>query len=317
MKYFLTGANGFVGSYLAKELLSRGHQVKALRRPSSDMSMVSGLDIEWVEGDLSDPQGLVGHLRGSEAIVHAAAMVSFSPSDSFELYQSNVLGTENMVNAALELKIEPFGFVSSVAALGRGESQNLDENSKWVDSSENSFYAQTKFKAELEVWRGAAEGLRVSIVNPSIVLGRGDFSRSSLKLLDYVRKGNRFYTQGFINYVDVRDVASALVGMMEQNLGSRRYVLNAGTTEYKVFFEQVAQRLGVKAPDKRLSPFMAEIGWRLAGWYAFFTGSKPLITKETARSSMHRFTYSAKKICSETGFEFRQLEQTLDWCCKP
>ncbi len=315
MHYFVTGGNGFVGSYIIKELLSKNHTVRALHRKSSDMSKVKGLEVEWVEGDLADISRLIEVVKGCDAVVHAAALVSFSPADTQVLYQTNVEGTANLVNVCIDLGIKRFGFVSSVAALGRGESDVIDESSKWVDSEENTFYAQTKFKAELEVWRGQAEGLEVSIVNPSIVLGRGDLSRSSLQILNYVRKKNRYYTKGLINVVDARDVAAALVAMMEQGITSRRYVLNGATLEYKTFFQMVAQRFGVKPPDKELSATMAELAWRLSGVYSFFTGSKPLITKETARSSQHRYTYSSQKICDEMGFIFRPLEQTLDWCC--
>ncbi len=314
MKYFVTGGNGLVGSYIIRELTARGHEVVALRRKTSDMSLAADLKVEWVEGELSDTEGLRIHLQDCQAVIHAAAMVTFDPRDRAKLFCVNVTGTENMVNLCLDLGIRWFGFVSSVAALGRGAQLILDEQAKWLDSDENSAYAQSKFRAELEVWRGAAEGLEVVIVNPSIVLGKAPTVRSSLKILDYVRKGNRYYTDGLINYVDVRDVASILVSLIEQKITGQRFILNAGTLPYREFFAQVAARVGVPAPDRLLTPVMLEIGWRLAWVYAALTGKSPLITKETAKSSRGKFRYDASRIRS-LGFDFRPLEETLDWCC--
>jgi len=314
-KFFITGATGFIGSYLVRELLGLGHQIKALKRPSSNLAFVQDFahKIEWTDGDILDVVGLQKQIADVDYVIHAAAVVSFSPKDRKKMYEQNIQGTINMVSVAQKYPIKKFVHISSIAALGRNKNLSvISEETQWEDSDENTEYAITKYQAEMEVWRAAAEGLPVLIVNPSIVLGKGDTSRSSLQIFRFAQKQYPFYPQGSINYVDVRDVASITVSLALSPIINERYILDGGHTTFKDFFTQIATIKGFPPPTIAVSPLLAEIGWRVLAVIRFLTGIEPFLTKETARSAMQNFVYDTQKIRA-LGFSFRSLEDTLKW----
>ncbi len=317
---FLTGANGLIGSFIAREFLSEGVPVRAVRRANSDLRLIRDIEdrIEWVEGDVLDVPFLESAIRGCTYVVHAAAVVSFSPKEREKLYKINVEGTANVVNVCLSEGIQKLAYISSVAALGRPSQQSkdpqhptvVDENQKWEESPLNSHYAISKYQAELEVWRGVSEGLNSVIVNPSVVIGEGDWDKSSTALFKYVYNEKSFYTEGTFNYVDVEDVAEAVYRLVYSDIKNERFILNAGRTTYREFFELIARHMGKKAPSYRVTPLIAEIAWRWEALKAVFTGKPPLVTRETAQSSQQHFTYPATKLEKTLSFQFRTLDES-------
>ncbi|MCU0370166.1 MAG: NAD-dependent epimerase/dehydratase family protein, partial [Bacteroidales bacterium] len=226
---FITGATGLVGSHLTFELVRSGQPVRALKRPSSDMGMLEKVfrlysdnpenllsTIEWVEGDILDIFSLEEAMEGADTAYHCAALVSFLPKDRKKLIKINTEGTANVVNAALEKKLRKLCHVSSIAALGRPENLTdvIDEDLVWKTSRNNSVYAVSKYGAEREVWRGTAEGLDAVIVNPSIILGVAGNSQGSSRLFNTVWQGLKVYPPGKNGFVDVRDVARAMILLM-------------------------------------------------------------------------------------------------------
>ncbi|MFT4031234.1 MAG: NAD-dependent epimerase/dehydratase family protein [Siphonobacter sp.] len=315
----LTGANGLIGSAIARKFLAEGMAVRALKRPASDLSLVQDIAplMEWVEGDILDVLSLEKAIAGCEYVVHAAAVVSFLPKEKELLYRVNVEGTANVVNVCLREKGIKLTYISSIAALGRvtpGSNQRgivtIDENAKWEESPLNTHYARSKYQGELEVWRGISEGLSAVIVNPSIVLGEGDWDKSSTALFKYVFDEKPFYTSGILNYVDVKDVVEAIYQLTINDIKEERFIVNGGYTTYQHFFSLIAQYSGKKAPRYRVTPFLAEVAWRWEAIKAWFTGKSPLVTKETAKSSQQQFQYSAHKVQSTIGMKFRTLEET-------
>ncbi len=317
---FLTGANGLIGSAIARKFVSEGVPVRAIRRSNSDLRLIQDIQdqIEWIEGDVLDVACLESAIRGCLHVVHAAAVVSFSPKEREKLYKINVEGTANIVNICLSEGVQKLAYISSVAALGRPAqpSKNpelptaIDENQKWEGSPLNSHYAISKYQAELEVWRGVSEGLNTVIVNPSTVIGEGDWDKSSTALFKYVFHEKPFYTDGTFNYIDVQDVAEAVYLLMYSAIKNERFVLNAGRTSYRHFFELVAKEMGKKAPSYRVTPLIAEVAWRWEAFKSIITGKQPLVTKETAQSSQTHFTYPSTKIESALNFKFRGLEES-------
>jgi dihydroflavonol-4-reductase len=325
MVALITGVTGLVGSAVAKELLSQGCQVRALVRDISSASKVAALSdkIEVVEGDILDIFSLEKAFEGVDYVVHAAAMVSFSPKERDQMYKVNVEGTANVVNVCISSKIKKLCFISSVAALGRpaqnlsktGEQIQIDENQKWENSETNSHYAITKYLAECEVWRGQAEGLSMVILNPSIVLGEGDWTRSSTQLFKYVFDEKPFYTQGFLNYVDVLDVAKAAGLLLFSDIQNERFCISAGLVSYKTFFESIADSFGKKRPGIEVKPWLMNIIWRFEAVKSWITGRAPLITKETAKTSRLKILYRNDKVKKALRFEFRPLEDTINRVC--
>jgi dihydroflavonol-4-reductase len=315
---FITGCNGLVGSFIARKLLSKGEKIIALKRKSSDLSLVKDIEasIEWLEGDIFDTQILNKAMEQCDTVIHAAAVISFSPSGREQMYKVNVEGTANVVNAALNNNIKKFCFISSIAALGRKKNElTINENALWEDSEMNTHYAKSKYLSEVEVWRGIEEGLPAFIVNPSVVLGPGNWENGSTKIFNYIFRKNKFFTNGFINYVDVEDVATIVTDLLNRNVSGERYILNAGKVTYEELFNSIARFFNVKPPGFRVGKILSEIAWRVERIRSLFSGSEPILTKETVKLSGFSFEYQNKKIKELVGFEFTPLEATTSKTC--
>ena len=259
-KVLVTGATGLVGTAIANELSAKGYHVTGLsRNPQPSSSRIS-----WMKGDLKDFHSLEKAVEGSDIVVHCAAIISFGNNSVQEMHEVNVQGTESVVNLCLNYGAS-LVHVSSVAALGRPtDSEYVDEKAKWEESPHNTQYAIAKHKGEMEVWRGVAEGLNAIIINPSVILGTGDWTTSSLQIYKYVYDQKRFYTKGTVNYVDIRDVAEATVGLIQLGCWGERFVLNGGHTTYENLLSKMAIEMKVKPPTKELTPLLGAIGWRVA-----------------------------------------------------
>lgn len=316
-KVFITGATGLVGTHIAKLFLEKGYQVKALKREHSDTTCLGEWEkqIQWIEGDILDLEQLKVSIEDQDIVIHSAALVSFSAKDRKAMMEINVEGTANMVNICLDKKIKKFIHISSIASLGRKKGViEIDEESKWEDSDYNSYYAESKYLAELEVWRAINEGLPAVILNPSLVLGVGDWNRTSLQLFKYASQEKMFFPVGSCNYVDVRDIAQAAWLLAESNIVAQRFILSAGNISYKDLFAKMASLMNKKAPKIALNACLAEVAWRLSALWAFITFSSPIITKEAARNSCRHFVYQNKKIQKTLpNFSFHRLEDTLKW----
>jgi len=317
MKVLITGANGLVGSFICRQLLQEDHNIRATKRNSSDLSMLEDIQdkIEWVESDLTESIFWDEHLSGINAVIHCAAVISFDKRWEKQMYKTNVKGTADLINAVLASKVKTFLHVSSVAAIGRKPGQKeLTEKDRWEDTSFDSIYARAKYLQELEVWRGAEEGLNVKIINPSIVLGPGKWGNTgSTSVFKYAYDQKSYHPSGSINYVDVRDVASVAVQLLNSDIANERFILNADSLSYKTFFTEIANRFGKNPPTKVPKDWMLKIGvW--AEWIrSRISGKEALITKDTAMLSKSQFHFNNQKISDALNFKFRPLNETLDW----
>jgi dihydroflavonol-4-reductase len=316
-KVFITGATGLVGSFLVKKFLDNGYSITALKREYSDISLVKEFldQIFWIEGDVLDNESLEIGIKDAQIVIHAAAIVSFNPKDKERMFRTNVDGTANMVNMSIKLKTPRFCFISSIAALGRNEETNtIDEDTKWKESELNSNYSISKYQAELEVWRGIEEGLNAVIVNPSTVLGPGDWNRSSSTIFKYIFDGLPVYPRGSISIVDVRDVAE-LTYILIHNKTNERYILNNQSIGYKEFFRSIASKFNKRTPFIQATNVMNQIAWRVESVLNILFNHKPIVTKEIAKLSKLNAVYLNNKVIRETGFHFRDMEDSIEWCC--
>ncbi len=202
--------------------------------------------------------------------------------------------------------------------MGRPENQAdlIDEKLVWKTSKNNSIYAISKYGAEREVWRGTAEGLDAVIVNPGIILGVAGATQGSSRIFNTVWKGLKFYPPGKNGFVDVRDVARAMILLMDSDIRNERFILSVDNIEYKRLFEMIAAEMGKPAPGMKVSPVMSGFAWRLEKLRSMVTGIKPLITRETAHTAVQHYEYSNEKIKKELGFEFTPIEETVRHFCK-
>jgi nucleoside-diphosphate-sugar epimerase len=317
---FVTGGSGLVGSYLIPALLARGLAVRALYRREIPRQVPGAERVEWVEGDLRDSGGLRAALAGVTHVFHCAGLVSYAPQDAELLRQTNVEGTAAVVDACLARPGIRLCYVSSVAALGglpeTATSPELDESAKWDLGAAHGHYATSKYLGETEVWRGVAEGLSAVIVNPSVILGATDWARSSTRLFHYAHQEHSFYTPGKVNFVDVRDVVEAMLRLtLELDVSGERYILSAEALPLSEFLGQAAACFGKKAPSVAVPDWAAEVIWRLEHLRSLVTGSRPLITKDTARAGRKPVVYRAEKVQRATGLRFRPLADTIRWAC--
>jgi len=322
---FVTGGTGLLGSHLLVELSKRGKSIRALKRPSSKLENVKSVfnfylnkdsktlfnEIEWVDGDINNISSLQDAMQGCDEVYHCAGFVSFWRQDFKKLMKINKVGTANMVNIALSLGVKKFSHVSSTAAIGRNElSSNYSESNKWVTSPSNSNYAVSKYSAEMEVWRAQEEGLNVSIVNPSVILGAGNWEDSSLTLFLNVEKGMKLYTEGTNAFVDARDVAYCMTELMDQNVFGERYLTISENVCFRDLFFMIADEIGTKRAFIKVKPWMAAMAWRIELVKSLF-GSKPKITKETAHSAMNESFYSNEKITTKLKHEFIPIQDAI------
>ena len=313
-KVLVTGATGFVGSYIVRYLVQKGYQVRAMRRPSSDLALLQEVSnqIEWVEGDILDVPFLEDAMEGVDQVYHSAAMVSFDPRDVKQMMKINVNGTANVINAALFSGIEKLLHVSSVAAIGRVKHQKpISEQTKWQRSKYNSNYAISKFLAEQEAWRGHAEGLNVVIINPATVLGSGFWGQSTVRLFKQVFDGLAFYPTGSNGFVDVRDVARMSVQLMEEDFSGQRFISVAENRNYLDFFSKIAQSLNKRPPFIGVNPFIRHAAWRFEWIRSRLTGSRPIVTRETALQSSRKSVYINDKSRELLQFEYVPIDQTI------
>jgi dihydroflavonol-4-reductase len=292
----VTGASGLVGSHLVTQLVKEGKQVRALYR--SSVPVIKGAEkIEWVRGDILDVVSLEEAMMGVEQVYHCAATVSFNPKKKAQLYQSNVEGTGNVVNACLNEGVRKLLFVSSVAALGRiRENKAINETMNWSEETSNSEYGKTKYFSEIEVWRGIGEGLDAVMVNPVIILGAGNWDGGSSSMFKSAYDEFPWYTEGTGGFVDVNDVVRVMILLMESSVSSERFILSAETLSYREVFTQMANGFQKKPPHRKVSPILAAIVWRLEAFKAMFTGKDPLLTKETARTAAAKVKFDNDKL---------------------
>lgn len=326
---FITGCTGLLGSHLVAEIVKRQQDIiRLLCRENCDLSLLKkvlkryGFDvipdnIEFIHGDILDYEILESAMKDVDEVYHCAAVVSFNSKDKGSLMTVNIEGTKNMVNAALRSGVKKFCHVSSIAALGRAlEGETIDEESPWTHSKNNSIYSNSKHGGEMEVWRGIAEGLNATIVNPSLILGAGKWDSGSCELFNTVAKGFPFFTTGINGFVDVKDVVRAMLLLMENNRFGQRYCLNGALISYKDLFTMMANNFQVKAPYIKVGKFLSEIAWRAFWVLGKIQGKKPLITKETARTSTRRYSYSSAKIIKELDFRFTPIEDSVREICE-
>lgn len=320
----VTGGTGIVGAHVLDALLTQGRTVHALLREGSDASIVKRIlqhyhpdgaerfqRIHWVAGDLFDEDVLREVMQGAVHVYHCAALVSFDPRDAHALHHINVEGTANVVDAALEAGVQRVCHVSSTASIGGGmDGGTGDETKPFVLDRRSSGYAISKADAELEVHRGIAEGLDAVMVNPCVVIGPGQHGRSSMTMIDRVRKGSRFFPGGTNAIVDARDVATAMVRLITEGRSGERYLLIGEHISYQRLFTLIAQSNGKSAPSMKLPAWALELGWRAEVARTLF-GGRPLVTRNTARTASRIRHYDGSKAERLLGMRFRSAEEAI------
>ncbi len=325
----VTGGSGLTGSHLLLELSRKKEPLRALKRNSSDTFWIRRIfdyyepekgrklfsRIEWVDGDITDPDSLTGAFRDVTTVYHTAGYVSFDPGEHKRLLKINVEGTRHMAELSLEHGVKHFCHVSSVAALGK----HHQEDKLWVAETdyrkmkkEKSSYGFSKLLGELEVWQAMEEGLRAVIVNPVIILGPGNPDRGSVRLFKTMQKGLPFYPSGSNGFVDVRDVVRIMVLLTERDISGERFVIGAENLSYRQVLSWIAQGFGRKAPSLRTGKGLMTLAAMTDRVISRLAGKPHLLTLETARTSSTQIFYNHEKIRSTLGYEFIPVKEAID-----
>ncbi|HJZ38990.1 MAG TPA: NAD-dependent epimerase/dehydratase family protein [Bacteroidales bacterium] len=324
---FLTGASGLLGSHVLYELVRSGRPVKALYRNKDKLPLVEKIfsyyardavklmkSIEWVRGDVVDYYALRECMTGANLVFHAAGMVSFMDNDKKDVMRINAHGTANVVNACMELGVGKLCFVSSIAALGestRGEP--VHENMLWNAESDVSAYAVSKFQAEMEVWRGIHEGLQAVIVNPSVIIGPGMWYKSIAQLINMVSRGLRYYPAGSGGYVDVRDVARAMIILTDSNISGERFIINAENIPHRDLVNAIAKLLNRSVPDKLMTPVLMKTICILERIRSVITGTPRRVNWRTLKIAADTAAYSNQKITEAIGLQFIPVKESVEF----
>jgi nucleoside-diphosphate-sugar epimerase len=321
LNILVTGGTGFLGAYILKNLVEKEIPVRAIRRSSKLPSFLPRdilNKVKWVEGDVLDVVSLQDAMQGVNAVIHSAAIVSFSKNNRKEMYKVNVDGTANVVNAALENQVDRFLHVSSIAALGRTTNEEtVSEQKKWEDNKNNTHYSISKRHAEIQVWRGFAEGLQGAVINPSTILGYGDWHQSSCAIFKNAYKEFPWYTKGLNGFVSVEDVAEAAVQLLQSDITEKRFIVNADNWSFQKLFNCIAEGFEKKPPHREATRTLGEIAWRLESLKSFLTGKKALLTRETAKVAHSQTAFDNSALLNTLPqFQFTPLESVIKNSCE-
>ncbi len=322
----VTGGTGLVGGHLLFQLIRGDNKVRALIRPQTSPEKVFEVwkhlttnpdelinRVEWYPLDWSDTEALSEALEGARLVYHCAAQVSFDPRLKKQLWQSNVELTRNLVNTCLEKNISKLLYISSVAAIATPEPGEPTTESCGWPTDPKSVYSKTKTLAELEVWRGIAEGLNAVILNPTVIVGPGNWQHSSARIFDVLYRGLRYTTSGGTGFVDVRDVISVAQLLMEQPIYGERFIVNGANESYLSAFSAIAKALRRKAPSHLVSTRLTGLLWRGEWVWSRLSGQEARITRHSMHAANNTQKYSSKKLQETIPFTFHPLQETIDY----
>jgi len=339
----VTGATGLVGSHLVLHLAEKGLFVSALYRNEKAIGKTKDLfimhnkahlfaQITWISADINDIPALELAFKNIDYVYHCAAKISFDPRDEEQLRKVNIEGTANIVNFCLAYGVKKLCFVSSIAALGdlpehhapnHGETKHLkiiDEETEWNPEKPHSDYAISKYGAEMEIWRGQQEGLKVVIVNPGVILGAlpktWNRNEGSYKIILAVAKGLKYYTHGTTGFVGVRDVVQCMKQLMDSENNGERYIIVAENLSYLSITTLIAAELKVAAPKKEAQNWMTEVAWRWDWITTNLFFQKRTFTKAIATSIHTKDFYANAKIKTRLNLTFEPIAQVVHFIAK-
>ncbi len=307
MKALVTGASGFVGANLVRALLQKNYKVRALVRPSSSLRTLQGLDVELVQGDVRDPDSLYKAMEGCPLVFHAAALYAFNVRPRTLLYEVNVEGTRNVLEAALQRGVERVVHTSSVAALGGTRSNEpLDERVEepWLVGD----YQRSKYQAENVAREFASKGLPVVIVNPSMPVGPydGKPTPSGRVIVDFLNRKMPAYVNTRLNVVDVEAVALGHILAVEKGKAGERYILGGENLTLEQLLGKLSQITGLPAPKVKL-PYGLLLLFAALGT---LVGSSRLNGESWRMARFHPYVRS-EKAARELGFPVKPVDGAL------
>jgi dihydroflavonol-4-reductase len=312
----VTGASGFLGWHVARLLAERGHRVRALCRPTSQLRE---LDVERVAGDLRDPDSLGRAVVGCELVFHVAADYRLWSKDPAELYSSNVEGTRNVLDAAARAGVERVVYTSTVGCIGMPEGRTGDEQTPVSIADMAGHYKRSKWLAEQVALEKAAAGLPVVIVNPTAPVGDHDWKPTPTGkiIVDFLRGKLPAFVDTGLNLVDARDTAIGHLLAAEKGRSGERYILGSENFTLEQILGRLSALSGKPAPTIKIPYPIAYAAGAITTAFAQITGKPPLAPLEGVRMARKKMFVTHDKAARELGFASRPVEDALrraiDW----
>lgn len=314
MKALVTGATGFLGSAVVRELLRNGEEVRVLVRPSANRLNLQGLDMEEVPGDITDLDSVRRALKGCDRVYHVAALYTLAdPPQAY--YRINVEGTRNVLAASLEAGVRRVIHTSTIAAVGSARAgKPADEDTVWDLGEFFLPYVTTKYLAEVEAWRACARGLPVVVVNPTAPMGERDLrpTPTGKLIVDFLNGRMPFYPRMDLNVIDADDVAAGHRLAMEKGRPGERYILGGENVSVRKILAVLSRLTGVPIPKWPI-PYPA--AW-VAGFLgdlvlARLLGRPSVVSLASVRFLKRPMHASNRKATQELGLTLTPLEECL------
>ncbi len=320
MNTLVTGASGFTGKYLVKELLLRNFKVKALVRTSKGESSLMDFlastptdNLSVIYGNVLDKKLLTEAINDVSVVFHAAAIVSFKKSDYGQMFKTNVEGTQTLIDTILESnrKIKLVHF-SSIATLKKPTEDSPSDETHFEKPLSDNGYALSKYYSELEVWRGITEGLNAVILNPAVILGYEKSGRSSSNLLKVFSKKLPFITDGVTGFVDVNDVCLAAIELAFSDIQAERFLLCSSNLTYSELYRLVHHQMGNQHTPRKIPQQILFWVGLLSEAISLLPGINLPFSRQMVKSAFNRSYYLGDKICQTLGFSYTPIEQTIE-----
>jgi dihydroflavonol-4-reductase len=314
-KVLVTGGTGFVGSHLVRALLKRGEAVRCLVRKSSRLDNLNNLPVEFAYGDLRDTDSLSQAINGCHLLYHAAADYRLWAKNPNELYESNVQGTRNLMQAAFDAGLERIVYTSTVGALGLNDNGTpASEDTPVALDDMIGHYKRSKYLAEREVEKFMARGLPTVIVSPSTPVGELDIKPTPTGkiIVDFLRGKMFGFVDTGMNLIDVRDVAEGHILAAERGKPGEKYILGNRNLTLKEIFDLLADITGIASPTLRVPNLLAETYARVENfWSIHIAKREPFAPLESVKMSRHKMWFDSAKAVRELGLPQNAIEAAL------
>ena len=320
---FVTGATGLIGSHLVLRLAEEGMPVNALFRNEKGQSEVFELfrfygkenlfqQVQWVKGNVEDADDMFDLTEGINTVFHCAAIVSYHKKDASRMLEVNINGTKNVVNACIENDVKHLIHISSISALGDSKGKVIDEETPRDFNDYHSNYSKGKYLSEQEVWRGIQEGLNATILNPGVIFGPNNCTRSSGTMIARIEKGLPALPAGGSGIVSVLDVVEVMIRAAKQTPTNERYILCAENVRMAELFTKIAEALHVKIGKTIAKKWQIVLVYYMEAMVELCTGKRATITREIIRNYDDVKQFDGSKATRVFGFQYRNTFSSIE-----